>query len=355
MRQFNCICGAALFFDNHQCLACGRQVGFDSERFELVALEESPSGPATRSDPNVPNQLLGPEGRAYLRCDNRERSGCPWLVSPYASPRLCVACRLNRKIPDLSVSQDEDAWHQVEEAKRRWVYGLLRLGLPVRSKSEDPTGGLVLDVLRPTATQQVFTGHSNGVITINLNEADPVAREVTQQQMQERYRTLLGHLRHESGHYYFAQLVESNRLGPAWIERFRQLFGDERVDYAQALQNHYEVGPPPNFKQQFVSRYASTHPWEDFAESWAHYLHLFDGLETARALNLLRVPSLDLAARTTGFEHEVFEALIEAWIELTVCMNALNRSLGLRDCYPFVLTPIIREKLRYVHELILAV
>ncbi len=371
MRQFRCICGASLFFDNHYCLSCGREVGFDQDRCELVALDgpiQHPPVPNHRSpellqealpsDPPLPSSAPEPPihsaARHFSRCENRARSGCPWLVPAENATKLCVACRLNRAIPNLSVPEDHEAWHRVEAAKRRWVYGLLRLGLPVISKLDDPERGIALDVMRPTEKKPVMTGHAGGVITLNLNEADPVEREVARQQMQERYRTLLGHLRHESGHFYWDYLIDSGDLGKEWLERFRELFGDERDDYAEALKRHYAESSPKDFRHQYVSHYASSHPWEDFAESWAHYLHLFDGLETARSLNLLKVPSLDDDESAVGFEEDVFEVLMESWIELTLAMNSLNRSLGLRDPYPFVLTPVVKEKMRFIHELILA-
>ena len=54
------------------------------------------------------------------------------------------------------------------------------------------------------------------------------------------------------------------------------------TSYAAALQAHYakggDVGP---WAERHVSAYASAHPWEDWAETWAHYLHMMDAVDTA--------------------------------------------------------------------------
>ena len=192
----------------------------------------------------------------------------------------------------------------------------------------------------------------NGVITLNVAEADDVERERRRHQLHEPYRTLLGHFRHESGHYYWDRLVkDSSRIG-----KFRELFGDDRQDYSQALQNHYDQGPPGDWQQRFVTTYASSHPWEDWAEAWAHYLHMTDIIETAGTCGIslqprrsdeptLRVPPTPGSSRFGSFDQ-----LIESWFPLTYMLNNLNRGMGLPDGYPFVLSTAAVEKLRFVHE-----
>jgi hypothetical protein len=243
---------------------------------------------------------------------------------------LCLSCQLTRTIPD----QPENLlrWQRLEAAKRRLVYTLLALDLP--------RDGLTFDFLVPQADQPVLTGHARGVITINATEADDEARELARVNLNEPYRTLLGHFRHESGHYYFDQLVAPDP------HEFRHLFGDERQDYAEALQRHHENGPPPDWLEQgFISAYASSHPWEDWAETWAHYLHMVDTLETADAFGL-KVQRLQAEAG----QQTAFHRLLEGWVPLTLALNSLNRSMGLQDLYPFVLSQAAIDKLRFVHQ-----
>ncbi len=268
---------------------------------------------------------------------------------------LCRSCRLTRVIPDLRVAGNREAWYRLETAKRRVVYSLLALGLPVRSQVEDPEAGLAFEFLADTgaATTPVLTGHQNGVITINIAEADDAERERRRHAMGEPYRTLLGHFRHEIGHYYWDRLIKDRSP----LEAFRRLFGDERRDYGEALKTHYRQGPPADWQQRHVTPYASSHPWEDWAETWAHYLHMTDTVEMAAACGLSlqphRADEPTLAGVPGGVRAaESIERLLDAWFPLTYLLNNLNRGLGLPDGYPFVLpTPAI-DKLRFVHQTI---
>jgi hypothetical protein len=277
------------------------------------------------------------------------------LVSANSPEQLCVSCRHNRVIPDLSQSEHIERWRLIEIAKHRLFYTLLRLRLPVRTKAEDPDG-LAFDFLADNAAPSpsappVMTGHANGVITINLAEADDAERERRRRQMQEPYRTLLGHFRHEIAHYYWDRLV----AGSAKLDEFRQIFADERTDYAQALQHYYASGAPADWAQHFVSAYAAAHPWEDFAETCAHYFHMVDTLETAGSFGLAVAPkpSKALRARIDFDAHRAdMKRLIEAWIPLTFAANSMNRSMGLPDLYPFVLSSPAIAKLTFVHTCI---
>jgi hypothetical protein len=210
-------------------------------------------------------------------------------------------------------------------------------------KSEDPERGLAFDIKASVGDERVLTGHSDGLITLNLSEADAAEREKMRLSLKERYRTLLGHFRHEVGHYFWDRLV-ADRDG---YEAFRELFGDERVDYTDALKRHYSTVPDPNYAAQFITPYAASHPWEDFAETFAHYLHLVDTLETAGAYGFANAPD-------AGGSKQDFEALMAEWYTLTVALNALNRSMGLPDAYPFAISPTVKQKLGFVHELIYA-
>jgi hypothetical protein len=247
-------------------------------------------------------------------------------------------------IPSVAAPDQHALWTRIEVAKRHLVYTLLALKLPLDSKQDDEDRGLAFDFLAPTPDKPVVTGHANGVITLNAIEADPVAREEMRVKMGERYRTLLGHFRHEIGHYYFRLLVDK---GP-FLERFRQLFGDEREDYAEALQRHYASAPPEDWTERYISTYAAAHPWEDWAETWAHYLHMRDTLETAQQFGLVS----QVARLSRGVDLASFEQLLAEWIDLTVALNALNRSMGLPDPYPFQIGAVPGKKLAFVHEVV---
>jgi hypothetical protein len=301
--------------------------------------------------------------RRYRRCANYDSGlACSWLVEHDEAARIaqCRSCRLDRTLPDLGQPENQKLWARVEGDKQRLVASLIALGLPVASRTvEDRERGLAFDLLRGTgAAQAVMIGHADGVITLDIDEADDARREAIREQMDEPYRTVLGHLRHESGHYYWARLIER---GP-WLQPFRALFGDERADYAAALQRHHAAGPPAGWPQSHVSAYASSHPWEDWAETWAHYLHITDTLDTALSFGvdaarsgLLRDPFAAAVLFRGGppprdADEPPFLALLNAWIELTGVLNELSRSMGVRDFYPFVLSEAAVTKLHFVHR-----
>lgn len=349
-RPDRCRCGQPVFFGNSQCLACQAPLGFEPLSGHVVSLSPAGDGLWTADG--------GDASRRYRRCANLvEAPACSWLVEADDPHALCRSCRLNRTIPDLGVAGNDQRWARFETAKQRLVAQLLALGLPVNPLGEDPAGGLAFDFLGPDLNgQQPVTGHAEGLITLNIEEADDARREQLRTELHEPYRTLLGHFRHESGHYYWDRLVAR---GP-WLGPFRRLFGDEREDYAAALQRHYEQGPPADWNGRFISAYASMHPWEDWAETWAHYLHLLDTLDTALGFGL-RVGGGVLAF--TPFTHDSlsapddhqaddFLALINAWIELAAMLNELARSMGQPDTYPFVLSAEVVAKLQLVHRIV---
>jgi hypothetical protein len=304
-------------------------------------------------------QALANVGTLYQPCANVQHGVCNWQV-PVASPTpYCIACRHNRTIPDLSITGNLTSWQKLETAKHRLFYTLLKLGLPMPTEAENPATGLTFDFMAdpdgsaPDAAK-VMTGHDNGLITINLAEADDAERERRRSMLGEPYRTLLGHLRHEVGHFYWDRLVsDAGRL-----DAFRALFGDERQDYREALQTHYAKPPSNDWQGSFVSNYAAAHPWEDFAETWAHYLHIIDTLETARAFRIRVDPVVatdeDLAAEVDFDVYRVngIEPIVDAWLPLSFAVNSLNRSMGQPDLYPFVLSPAVIEKLGYMHQLL---
>lgn len=271
---------------------------------------------------------------------------------------FCVSCSLNRTIPDLSVMGNYEHWHELEMAKRRLVYSLQRLHLPVISKQENPESGLCFDFLsKEVAASQgkkVMTGHANGVITILLAEADSVKREKMRKYLNEHYRTLVGHFRHEVGHYYWDLIIASNNK---LLAQFRAIFGDERCNYAKALKNHYKNGAPVGWKQNFISAYASSHPWEDWAETWAHYIHIMDSEETAYNFGLSGQPELKNAAHMQinsidPYAKVPFKSIIKEAAPLFYAVNSINRSMGISDVYPFVISSIVEKKLEFIHQTI---
>jgi hypothetical protein len=356
-RAFSCACGRPVFFSNSQCLACHRALGYAPRRGALLALEPVRGG-RWREAGHIARRAA-----RYVRCANLDSAAaCNWLLDADeadAGLTLCRCCRLTRTVPDLSQPDAGLWWCRIEQAKRRLVSSLLGLGLPVRSRAEDAERGLAFDLLlSPPEGPAVVTGHADGVITLDASEADDARREQRRGQLREPYRTLLGHLRHETGHYYWQLLVEPS----PWLESFRALFGDEQQDYAAALQRHYTQGPPADWGRNFVSAYASAHPWEDWAETWAHYLHLVDTLDTARSFGLdgERVElsyerfGPEVIAEDGDPQGDRFLAVINSWMELTGVLNELSRSMGVADFYPFVLSAPAVRKLHLVHRVIRA-
>jgi len=323
-------------------------VGFDPVDLTMVTLTASGEGKAFS---NVKN-----EKELYNYCSNAEYGVCNWLVPAGSEePAFCVACVLNRTIPSLDSNENRVRWKNMEVAKHRLVYSLLRLRLPLKVGREEGEEVIQFDFMADTPDgEKVMTGHDNGIITINIAEADEAERVRNKLDLGERYRTLLGHFRHEIGHYYWDVLIKD---GPA-LEKYRKLFGDERKDYAAALEAYYSNGAPADWNQRFISPYATAHPWEDWAETWAHYLHMMDTLETAWAFGIRIDPEEleeDAGIRVINisepYDQSDFNRLIKRWLPLCFAVNSLNRSMGHADFYPFILSAHVIEKLRFIHEL----
>ncbi len=286
------MCTQRLFFENSRCLHCGTEVAFSWPLRDLVALR-----PPARRCPT-------PDCNSATRAD------------------VCESCALTRGRP-----QDDARWAEAETAKRRLLFELGELGLwPWEVGGSD----LIFDF-----SDGAMTGHADGVVTLDLREVEDVHRTRMKDQLDEPYRTVLGHFRHEIGHFYQPTLMEGRE------DEVRARFGDERADYQAALDRHYEHGAPEGWEASFVSAYATMHPWEDWAETFAHFLHIRDVMQTASAWGL-----------TTADPSAPIGELVDLWIELSYALNAVNRSLGHGDLYPYVLTPPVIAKLELIDSLV---
>lgn len=349
MRTFCCTrCGWNVHFENSSCLNCGSVLGFDPDAMSIKALEPAPGTPKQGAPETwtIAGDTTGPVARL---CANSAFGTCNWLCHADDPGTLCRSCALNRTIPDLSAPDQRNAWHAIEAAKKRLVYSLLRFGLPFAGTPD--VSPLAFDIMR-----NVSTSHFDGVITIDVAEADDVERERRRTFFHEPYRSLLGHFRHESAHYFWPLLVE--RAG--FIDEFRSLFGDERTDYATALERHHGNGPAPDWQLSYVSAYASSHPWEDWAETWAHYFHIVETIDTAetegiepRARGIIYGSAWPFKSYDVYRERSV-DTLMQRWIPLTAALNELSRSMGHADFYPFVTPANAYPRFAFVERVIRA-
>jgi hypothetical protein len=331
VRDFNCPnCGQRLAFENSICLSCRSSLGFSLPDMALLVI-------ASGTDSEHGGAVDSSE---YQLCANLYLAECNWLVEKDPVRKLCASCRLTRTRPNDTDTKALAAFAAAEKAKRRLIAELHELKLS--------TEGLAFDLLS-SEFEKVYTGHDNGVITLDLAEGDDVHREQLRVAMDEPYRTLLGHFRHEIGHYYYFRLV-----GPSqeYVKQFRELYGDPHADYQEALDRHYNEGAPPGWEDDYVSSYATMHPAEDWAETFAHYLHIRDALDTAAAFGF--------APSAATFERRAlgpsgFDTIIDMWLPLAWALNMVNRSMGKQDLYPFVLPHAVLEKMRFIHTVIDAV
>jgi hypothetical protein len=353
MKTYTCACGQLLFFENSDCVNCHRAVGFLPDLICLSSLEKTG------------DELFCPttdeaKKRLYKKCQNYARANvCNWMIpAENTSENFCTSCRLDLVIPDQSIPQNVLLWALTEAAKRRLIYSYLRLKLPLANRVDDPKRGLgfrfLADTTKPDGTiEHVLTEHNEGLITLNIAEADDGVREKIRLGMKEPYRTLLGHFRHETGHYYWDRLVLNSTL----LEPYRALFGDERKSYEDAMKTYDATGAPANWQENYISAYATMHPWEDWAESWAHYLHIQDTLEVAADFGLVgKRIKIDPKGNTEGTQPSLkakpFDQVLETWAELTIALNSINRSMGLRDLYPFILSQPVIDKLHFISKVI---
>ncbi len=345
MKIFTCgYCSHAVYFENYTCENCGHLSGFrDHDR---VMLTFNQIGDTLISDR---------EQVEYKYCKNKEFDVCNWVLEKNNPEDYCNACLLNRTIPNLADLDNFEKWQNLEIAKHRLVYQLQKIGLAIPSKLRD-INGLCFDFVAQQNNPNLMTGHDNGVITILLREADSVLREQMRKQFLEPYRTLIGHLRHEVGHYFWDRLIYTD---PKVLEEFRTIFGDERENYSEALQLYYKVGAPSKWETSFISKYATSHAWEDWAETWAHYLHIMDMVETAYFFGVTVEPlknRKELKAKVTfdPYTIEDFDVIIKTCRPLSFAVNSINRAMGVPDVYPFIITEAVVDKLKFIHCLLLS-
>ena len=316
MKSFRCqVCDSQLFFENSRCVTCGTALGFSRAAAAIVPVDDQ-------------GRYVDAAGLVWHVCRNLDLSGCTWLA-PLEGGQ-CSACDLTRTRPSDADPEGLAQFAKAEAAKRHLVVELDSRGFSV--------DGLSFDMLSSTSegADDVTIGHADGVITIDLAETDDARRERIRDELGEPYRTLLGHLRHEVGHFVQMRLVTDGET----LERYRTLFGDETVDYRGAIDRHYAEGPPSGWEASYISAYATMHPFEDFAETFAHYLHIVDTCETAAEHGLITV-----APTAFGSFRDLVRGV---WIPLSIALNQINRSMGKDDLYPFVITQPVLDKLDFV-------
>lgn len=322
MRAFKCrVCSSPLVIDDMECSVCHTVTGYSRLEGDMV--------------PVVEGAYLDAGGARWFRCRNRELSGCNWLV-PYEGEQ-CFSCDLTRTRPPDVDLEGLALYPVAEAAKRHLVAELDRIGLPIVTRADDADAGLCFDLLS-SVNEKITMGHVNGVVTIDLAEGDDVVRVRMQREFGEPFRTMLGHFRHEIGHYYEMHLVHADDV----VARTRELFGDETVDYQAAIDRHYREGPPRGWESSYISSYATMHPFEDFAETFAHFLHIRDAVDTANNFGLI----------SDDDDTVLFGDLVrDTWIPLSTALNQINRSMGRRPLYPFRLPDRVIEKLDFVAKL----
>jgi hypothetical protein len=329
VKAYRCrVCDNPLHFENSVCVSCGTNLGYSRAERAIVPVDEQGS-------------YVDQAGLVWHVCRNLNVHGCTWLSATEGGQ--CFSCDLTRTRPNDDDVEGMAHYPEAERSKRHLIAELDTLGFRVIGKDPatggDPDNGLAFDLLSSVA-ENVVIGHDDGVITIDLAESDAAYREKVRARLAEPYRTMLGHFRHEVGHYYEWQLVR----GAERMTRCSELFGDETADYQAAIERHYADGPPEGWETSYISSYATMHPFEDFAETWAHYLHISDTIETASEYGLTSV------APVTVFSN-FRDVVTGIWVPLTVALNMINRSMGKDDLYPFVIPTPVLDKLDFVSSL----
>ena len=344
MKVFECgNCNSPLLFENIECENCSHLCGYRDDDRKMLTF-----------DTLTPTLISDREKIEYKYCKNKNHGICNWLLKKEDPHDFCHACQLNRTIPNLSDKQNFLRWQNLEIAKHRLIYQLQKIGLDLPSKMVN-NEGLCFDFIAKNNNAEIMTGHSNGVITILVQEADSAFREQTRKELQEPYRTLIGHLRHEVGHYFWDRLVFNNQ---EVLAAYREIFGNEEANYSDALKDYYKNGAPENWQDAFITKYATSHPWEDWAETWAHYLHIMDMVETAHFFRLRVNPkgilkNMKMKITLDPYQITDFHTIVDICVPLSFAINSMNRAMGIPDVYPFVINRKVIEKMTFIHKLLL--
>jgi hypothetical protein len=349
MKSFSCQCGNMVFFENTKCVVCHHELGWCPACRNITALLPTADKQFRCGNASCKVLLAKCHNYAVEHVCNR---CCQVPDGSSKSVEFCDYCRFNDTIPDLSFAGNREMWQRLEAAKRRLLYTLDLLRLQY-GKSED---GVPLplafdfkaDVVHKRKwwwsmgkEERVYTGHADGRITINLREADTVEREKSRVIFQEAHRTVIGHFRHEVAHLYWQLLVQGH-----CEPEFKAAFGDhENPSYSDAQQRYYEGGPQEGWQANYVSAYATMHPWEDFAETFATYLDMVSVLDTA--LHMCVADSCDPTKADLA-------TMISRYVSLGIVLNEMNRAMGLIDLVPEILLPPIVAKMQFVHDLVRA-
>ncbi|MGD9996082.1 MAG: putative zinc-binding metallopeptidase [Ilumatobacteraceae bacterium] len=337
MRIFHCDrCGAAVSFSAQRCSACGALLAYVSDARAIRVLLETP-------DP-VTYEVAGSAGTVW-RCLNTAW-GCNWVTPAESGSEWCRSCRLTRGRPDTEHPEAVEAWRVAEAAKRRLLHQLDGLSLPVEPRSASVPDGLAFDLVYLPGEGGI-TGHLDGVVTLDLAEVDDRHRDDLRRRFDEPFRTVIGHLRHEVGHYFWGRLVARTDD----LDAFRRLFGDESADYRTAIEQYYRGATGTWDDSRFVSPYAASHPLEDWAETFAHYLHIVDATDTAIGHGLVPEPDPAVSSQEVG---PGIDPLLRVWRPINAALGAIADSLGATALYPFDPTGAVVGKLAFVHRQVAA-
>src|SRR5215207_378700 len=333
----------------HHCQRCGHRLAFSAQRCDVCSSEIGyvPQLRGLRSlTPPDGAGVYDAEGDRLWRCLNAAW-GCNWMLSAGSDTEWCRSCRLTRGRPDLARVDAVAAWVAAEAAKRQLVHQLDKLELPIVARSADAPDGLAFDLV-DVPGHAVVTGHLDGVVTLDLAETDDRYRDDLRRTLCEPFRTVIGHLRHEVAHYYWPRLVgQTNEVGG-----FRRLFGDERDDYRQAMDRYYAGGAPAWSADQHITPYAASHPFEDWAETFAHYLHIIYAAETAIAHRFMP-DGADVTIEQL-VEMPDFAGAVATWRQISAAVNDISESLGNAAVYPLDPVGVVVDKLNFVHRQVTA-
>lgn len=347
MKNFFCNCGAVVFFENNQCLSCGSELGWCPACESIGAIHKDANGQYYCSHASCGAPLSKCHNYAVEHVCNR----CTLTEKVTGeTENLCDYCRFNETIPDLSVEGNREKWQRIEVAKRRLLYTLDTLNIPYGSSKEGFEVPLSFDFKGDSSKksflwfnmskhEQVFTGHADGKVTINIREADDIEREKARISFGEAHRTVIGHFRHEMGHYFWDLLVKGK-----CEQEYVAIFADHKnPDYSTALEHYYEHGPKAGWQSHYISAYATMHSWEDFAESFAAYLDMVSVVDTA--FHAFSLNSLNPITAS-------FKDIAKEYAQLGLFMNEMNRAVGLIDLVPEVHTQAILRKIEFIHDLL---